>query len=189
MLRLYPKVNMGDMLHIWLLNAHTPSVLMDSRVPSPFRLYVCNINPYDYKIIILSPLGSGFEAIISFSCLTASQINPFHAAYLMSQWLALQHIRQMNLVLVTAWYIVVPNWKHYKCPSTLNWAKENCIVYNNDHGPITVILNKRWTSPSKFMKEASHKNRTLETSLWFKFKSQKKLVYNDRGQNVSYFWY
>lgn len=53
----HPKVNMGCMSRICLLNAHTPSFLINNyKFPCPFHQYICNLTPYDYKKIV-SPIS------------------------------------------------------------------------------------------------------------------------------------
>lgn len=51
-------VNMGHMLHICLLSAHTPSFLMKShKFPCPFHQHVRNLNHSGYRKLVLSSLG------------------------------------------------------------------------------------------------------------------------------------
>lgn len=63
MLSLYPKVNIGCMLHVCLLNAHAPSILMKSpKFSCLFPQYVCNPNPYnDKKLTLTSVRGDRLE--------------------------------------------------------------------------------------------------------------------------------
>lgn len=50
-------VNMGHMLHICLLSAHTPSFLRKShKFPCPFHQHVCNLSHYGYRKLVLSSL-------------------------------------------------------------------------------------------------------------------------------------
>ena len=49
---------MGYMLHICLLNVHTPSFLMKShKLPCPFHQYVYNPNPCGYKNLLYSQVS------------------------------------------------------------------------------------------------------------------------------------
>ena len=90
---------------IYICSMHVLHLSSRTVISFPTRFikrYVISINPYDYKKVVLSPFGEAdLKLSLSSSYLATSQINPFLAAYLMSWWVALLHIRQTDLDSIT----------------------------------------------------------------------------------------